>query len=1822
MALQNSNDDKSLGIIADRPQIIQGTPGQFDDPRNIPPGYRLSANGVDLERIPVEPEGTGPDIVFGDPPPIEEPATVRTEPDTSGNFLFSSAQAAEGAPQQPEFTEKEREAVRQTIQREEGWQPDKTGAQFDVYLSKVGPKQFAKELTENINMLVDGVGVSSTKRNLYDPNTETLKRLLNEDPGTKWHYGIPLIDWARAMAIKDPDERAAAKKELLRNRLRDMNIGESIYGRNILATTEPGIFNTEDIGWDGSQFYTQPTIGERVVVSSEEMGKAFVRSIYDGIPKALVSLNEFGGLAYDAVSGGPSIGVAYVRDAIEELLNMTEEGAISHAQQKTQEFLDSLQLTAEENEYMRQWLDAKAYDWGLTDIFGERFSGGTISTRLVEEAVPFLLTLALPIGKATQLVRLAKTRNIAHRLFLQKHGLSEFVDGGIDRQRTRDSNRLRELLTKQRRGDLEQGPILGKAEDQKNELIELQTLKARSRLLRDVTPSELAYSRRWTHEIVDGKPVLSEQARREIANTEYMLELGAAGGMTAAAALYGEDHWVSFLAPMLGGLTAVHNMGQTIEGVANSSIYSLRSMEYAVHRALAISGIPGSEENMQRVAIKMFGLQNQAERKMREKAMSKARTQFQSGGDRYIQYGKVNSDKRVIEIIKRERAEYERLINIPDGQLSATQKARKEELRETSLDLDGKNWQDNIEGLNLQELTEIVGNRPSKIKQLRRTAQIIVDQMGDEPGAKAAFLQKIQEAQRVAVKLQQAMEDRNIIGPNEVADGSSVISLYLENFITSSALAHVSKELLSRGSVGMNFDVAKGLKLWSSYWKMQKEQDRSLKNIKSLLTNILDPLEEADPDIRQFKETVDTVLTRLTADATNNRNTATEILNRLSKKMRNLVTNERLLEEVEKGHNIRQILRLDALSDPKHARHKIAEINTIMSEYLQNLAKPHRALYNELKNDVGWTMALPAGNVGAELLDMSDEFFPLMAYEARAGTTPPSVQIVELVKQARRESLYRLAGGSDDRSARGIPLGFSNPEQFYSLVEDLLQSGEWVDQPIKIIKPGGRQTKVVLSRSKLNSHLKQLEEIRNIEAVDAEGAPLEGADLAAFNRRKLEAEANHTASFIEDILYVPSAEIPMEVSLDVLDKLRSNITRLAHKNQHNRKGVRYKQLEEIIDGIGEDGLDALDNQGDLFDTTKLTATQKRNIQTWRDAREKYREYKRTLGGSLGAEVTREGKQASKYTYRPSEVQDEMGNIDMLKVSMFNPWEKVFISPEDTDRTAMEFYTAFADPQTKKVPLHHLQLLLDSAGMYMNKGHKLPAGWWKSYQGMFKDSGMNVKDYGVRVKEWEDFNAAFQVAQRKGEQGLSVLNAKQFDRDRKDWEATIEARADKAKQQLSDLYNRIKSDEDKSIIEGLQKLLKLDTSEKGEEHIQAIDLLFSRRPTGHFSKQIYDSIDYKPEDVDALVEVGRDWPPQVTYAPDFVEEPQDLVGMVLGKYARSQESGTRYVPPVEDLFRILDEAVANKDITRSQRQTVIDTLRNYYSVYLADAVFKRTNEKTLLGSRGREVAESVDIEELTRILQNEQSTLRYLYDEDEVKLINESLGMIYDIGGKIRDIDNTTGIPRSATMESLLARGFALTRGVVSWRWVIGEQTIKHRRLQSIKQLQDLIQDPTSLSQIEAIMIKDPRLITKEDVQSWKTSFSHLLPGAIAKNLTLEYLRDEVEAYQEELDLFKKSYGIPEAFRPNVTNYFGRPGLHPVRSRAKLRGDLEQLVGRAQMERLLSQRRGATPATDPRKLEERAARRRQGIEEIGEGRPSEQTFKYGGALHNQMQRLLN
>ena len=120
------------------------------------------------------------------------------------------------------------------------------------------------------------------------------------------------------------------------------------------------------------------------------------------------------------------------------------------------------------------------------------------------------------------------------------------------------------------------------------------------------------------------------------------------------------------------------------------------------------------------------------------------------------------------------------------------------------------------------------------------------------------------------------------------------------------------------------------------------------------------------------------------------------------------------------------------------------------------------------------------------------------------------------------------------------------------------------------------------------------------------------------------------------------------------------------------------------------------------------------------------------------------------------------------------------------------------------------------------------------------------------------------------------------------------------------------------------------------------------------------------------------------------------------------------------------------------------------------------------------------------------------------------------------------------------------------------------------------------------MIKDPRLITAEDVQSWKTSFSHLLPGAIAKNLTLEYLRDEVEAYQEELDLFKKSYGIPEAFRPNVTNYFGKPGLDPV--------------------------------TDSRKLEERAARRRQGIEQ--KSRPSEQTFKYGGALHNQMQRLLN
>ena len=131
-----------------------------------------------------------------------------------------------------------------------------------------------------------------------------------------------------------------------------------------------------------------------------------------------------------------------------------------------------------------------------------------------------------------------------------------------------------------------------------------------------------------------------------------------------------------------------------------------------------------------------------------------------------------------------------------------------------------------------------------------------------------------------------------------------------------------------------------------------------------------------------------------------------------------------------------------------------------------------------------------------------------------------------------------------------------------------------------------------------------------------------------------------------------------------------------------------------------------------------------------------------------------------------------------------------------------------------------------------------------------------------------------------------------------------------------------------------------------------------------------------------------------------------------------------------------------------------------------------------------------------------------------------------------------------------------------------------------------------------VMEKDPALITGKDVTAWKNAFVHLLPGTLAKNLTLESLKQETARYQKELNDFKQANQLPTDYKPSIG--FGEAGINStVGNIFKLRADAE---------RTESVRRGVPPATDPTVMERRAEERLD--------------LKQGGRLVDQMQRLMN
>ena len=1776
--IENSNDDKSLQVTGDRPAVIQGRPGEFAQyPERIPEGYRISADNVNLEPVPLQ-EQDGPALpmrtssgpLAGDvsgqgstgvgapvsPVPVENVNVVIEDVDQGDSFFFSSAQAAE----EPSEPVKKVPSVMEVIHANQVWSSNINVSELNERLSSVGIDQFTKDLNHDIDMLAAGV---SEKGSTYDPPP---LQPGESDQGKVWHYGIPLEDWRATTLNPDPKDGSAPeqelvfarRKELLRNRLVELGIGESIYGKNILANASPGLLETEEIGWNGSNFYTQPTIGERIVTELENTATATARGVVLGIPDALISINELGGMAMVAVGQGPEVAVAQattaITDVFKQLAGMPEDDAISYSQRKTEEFLQSLQLVGEENQMMRDWLQKQAYNTGLTDLIGERLSGGTLGARVVEEAIPFLITMALPIAKATELIVTSKSLKIAQRLMMDR-GQSTLL--AVD-------NRVAHL-----RSNL--GKLTG---DQKLELINLQN---QQRLLRDVTPKQRAYRDKWATKNLPGSASsLTATNRAEIANIEFALELGASGGLALSAAAFGEDHWMTMLSPLLGGLVAVHNTGRTVEGIGNKTLYSVHALEYVAHRGLDMAGVVGSQERMTRTAIKMFGMQDQAKAKMKKKAMEQARAIYEIEGE-----GKLKNSDIAARVLKN-NAEHDRLNSVPNR--TALQEIRLADLKQKYIPLDGSNWEAELTGLDFGELTAIVSSRPAQIKKLQRSAAYLIQSMPTER-ERIEFSEKMLEVRKMADELEAQMKARGIVD----ADGQATIAMYVDNFVQSSALGAMQKQLLSTNSSGMAFNISKRLKLWSTYFKMKKRQDQTLANLKSFMADVLDPIDanKVTDDLKRFKASVEKSLDLMSKDRRVNDNRATKMLQELPLRMLALLRNKEYMKAIEDGLTLRGLLRLDKVDDAAYVRQRIREINIHTAEYLERAAEKHTELYAKLTSSAEWSGGISLETAGKNILELinDDAFFPLDGWQRQAGVKPKEEQLVQLVTEARKQTLYKLMGGSQDTLQNGRPVTFANTGELYKLVDSMLEAGDHVGDPINIIANGSKQKTTVLTQARWNNVQDAVDKIKNRKAVDKDGVPLTGQDLANFKKKQAGEEAGLLDQFIDELVYVPSDRIPMEVSLSVLDQVRSNMGIVAHRNIHNRTGIRMLKMQDALDTAGDTHFEKLDAEN-------LTGKPAELLQIWKEARAAYREYKLLMAQPFEAHAAKKGKQQSVYTSRMSEITDEAGDIDLQKVSLFNSWEKSFIIPKDHERTSEAFIKAFANPESGEVPVEVLSLLLDSVAMHINKGNSMPAGWWSSYRGIFEKSALDLEDYGKHIEDWDDFKRVFEQTQVTKKHGLDIDNvAHELAEADKAWQENIKLTASMAAKELADIGKKLDTAESRTILSGIEQLLSPTTSESGLEYVKAIEMLFSRNPERHLSRKIYGGINIDPEETIDLRKV-ENWPNQ------FGEGAQNIIDTYLGKYARSQSGGESYVPPIENLLDILDDAVRREVITSQDRENVVNVIRNQFSKYVAYQVFKKANFKSTI--KDGVPAETVDILALHEIVENQLSTLNRLYDADDARLIKSATSMLHDIAGTWRQLDTTKGIPQGMLMESALARGFAITRGVVSWRWVLGEQSIRQYRKQSLAQLENFLSSPDSMRIIENVLSKNPDLITKADRNAWVKSFSHLLPGTMAKNLTLEALREQSREYQEEVKQFKQANQIPPDYKFSIG--YGEPGL------ASTVGNIHKL--RAEMERLESRRRGATPATDQSVLEERAAERA-GV-----------AYKHGGRLESQMQRLIN
>lgn len=1667
-------------------------------------------------------------------------------------------------------------------------------------LDQVGQDVFVETLNKFIDVLSSGsmINTQTAVVRYFDP---PILKSDETDVGKVWHWGIDKAQWRAAITDTDPKTNQppsselinSRKRELLWNRLQELGVGQEKHGRNLFENADISdrvgganvSLDTDSIGFTGYKLYTNPSIGERFINEGIGVGQATGRAVVHGLPQALLAFNEISGYAIQGFWHLPGVASAFAADAVNdwfrEISGKPEDEAISLSQERLDAFLNSLQTTAEENREIKEWLYYQAHRHGLVELLGEQYSGN-ISERVLEEAIPYLITTVLPFVKLGELLALNKTTGIVQRLLHHNSELSK-----------QNLNRINHLMDRRKTG----------ARLSRDENIELRLAKQQQRLF---YKKPTGRERRYLQEHADlslltknlGLPV--GEIRRILA-TEYAFEIGSAGALSLTAAVYGENHTLTQLSPIYGGIAAVSSTGVLVTGVHNRWMYGFNFLDYLA------SSVTRNDNSRTAATIRIAGLEGLAERVMIDKTETLARQILTRDPGITTDVSKLNFSQ-IRSLMQKRNEEYIKIRKIDPAARTTDQKIRFEQLElEPHLRLDGKDW---AQSLDLGELIAIAGHKPSEMKKLAQTARLALQQM--EPSQKQALLRRIQEVRSLTGDLNKAIKERGIKYPEGV-DGEAIIDLYVEYVMESSAFSELQKDILGQMSHGMRFNVAKNLRLWSRYYKLEKAREQNLTSLKLLAEDILKPIEgERVPDsIKQLKQSIENVLVYAQGQKIDNDNMVNEIFETLTPRMKALLKDKNQRDLMELWFMADDMLRITENSDPIHFRNMIVRMNMLTGEAIERRAQKHNDLYGQLKNSEDWYTAVNVDDTIANMLELANQYGDLYSFENLAGKTPTRISLLKSILSSRQVALYKMMGGNADNTQ------FADPEKLHELVEGMIKDRDPnVGEGILIT---GAKKKVVLEQSIWDDILEQIDQVEN------------NAELTAD--QVLNQQARIYKKFIDDFIYIPSNKIPAEMSLNILNDLRSNLGRLQFAKAHTPQGVRYGELIDIIDDLESSYIqDLTEGSGYLREGAILTPGQARNVEILKQARAAYLTHIRFISRGAGKEATIPGRAGgTKYTIHKEEVLDDFGNIDPDKTSLYNMWSKAFLQPGETIPTADDFRKLFQDDEGN-IPIEALQLLLHSVGNHLASGKKLPSTWWKDYKKIvFEGSPMDevlgigefagkelppqdawgkalleepkvfgrLQSYGKILKTWEDLNSGifhFRSTEDSPSNIMGIPKLIELENLQRAWTDGIDQVVDQFKRDLLNIQNFTREVDRWSTIPNLTAILE----DPAIDVERIIGLLFGKDPEYHIRRSAdgHISIPFKTPGLD---EVGTNWTAQLG------EEAQDFIKMILGKQAEAKKAGTQYVPVIEDVLRMLTEAENAGKITSSAKANAVDSIKTMFGKFAIQSIWNKTNKKSLVGTRTS--AEMIDINELDRFLKEYKGVMDQLYSPEEMDLW-EKIGLsLYDIGGQFGLRERTADLPKGLRIDSMLARGFALTREIVSFKWVATEQSIRIYRKNSVRQLEEFFESPNGLEIVQNILEKDPDKITNLDRNKWVAAFSYLIPTGLAKHLTREHLQEKVDEYQKEVEAFKLKYGMPEGWRPTYSEY-GLPGLDktiPNVHQLREEQDRAMIAGKIAQEAEESRRRGATPIRTP-EYERQLERRRLGI-------------KFGGKIQRQMDRIL-